>query len=305
MNKVEVEKKFTLTGHRDCIYTLKKAGSASKFFSGAGDGMVVLWDLNNPEQGELMAKVPASVYALDYCSSKDMLVLGQNYEGIQLINVSSKKLIGSLKLTSAAIFDIKILGDYIYVGTGAGELIIVNIENLNIKKRVKATDKSLRCIEVDPLYKQLIAGYSDNLIRVFDMEDFSIIKLLEGHKNSVFTLCFSPDYHYLLSAGRDAQLKIWNTRNGFRHQESIVAHMYAINHLDFSPDGKHFVTCSMDKSIKVWDAHSFKLLKVIDKARHAGHSTSVNKLLWSTHENFIISGSDDRTISVWNVNFEP
>lgn len=304
MNKIEVSKIFTLTGHRDCVYTLKKAGSGSKFFSGAGDGMVVRWDLKEPEQGELFAKVPASVYAIDYCEHKDLLVLGQNYEGIQLIDVSSKKLIGSLKLTSAAIFDIKILDDKIFVGTGAGELIVVNIESLNIKKRLKAADKSLRCIEIDPLNQQLIAGYSDNNIRIFNLEDFSLNKLIEAHKNSIFTLCFSPDYQFLLSAGRDAHLRIWNARDEYEHQESIVAHMYAINHVQYSPNGKHFVTCSMDKSIKVWDAQSFKLLKVIDKARHAGHSTSVNKLLWTKHENFLISCSDDRTISVWNVNFE-
>ena len=78
-------------------------------------------------------------------------------------------------------------------------------------------------------------------------------------------------------------------------------HMYAINHLSFSPDSKYFVTCSMDKSIKVWDAEKFQLLKVIDKARHAGHGTSVNKVLWSGYNNLLVSGSDDRSISVWEI----
>jgi WD40 repeat protein len=84
---------------------------------------------------------------------------------------------------------------------------------------------------------------------------------------------------------------------------SIVAHLYAINHLSFSPNGKYFATCSMDKSIKIWETNTFKLLKVIDKARHAGHGTSVNKLFWSGYRNQLISGSDDRTISIWNLNF--
>ena len=59
----------------------------------------------------------------------------------------------------------------------------------------------------------------------------------------------------------------------------------------------------MDKSVKIWDAETFKLLKVIDRARHAGHGTSVNKLLWTQFDNQIISGSDDRTISVWKLEF--
>jgi WD40 repeat protein len=59
----------------------------------------------------------------------------------------------------------------------------------------------------------------------------------------------------------------------------------------------------MDKSIKVWDTNELRLLKVIDKARHAGHGTSVNKLLWTSYNNQLLSASDDRTISVWHIIF--
>ena len=83
----------------------------------------------------------------------------------------------------------------------------------------------------------------------------------------------------------------------------IAAHLYAINHLAFSPDGKHFVSCSMDKSVKVWQTDDLSLLKVIDKARHAGHGTSVNKLLWTSFNGQVVSASDDRTISIWDVIF--
>ncbi|MEL7147920.1 MAG: WD40 repeat domain-containing protein, partial [Bacteroidota bacterium] len=104
--------------------------------------------------------------------------------------------------------------------------------------------------------------------------------------------------------GRDAHLKIWEVAKTYDLAEDIVAHMYAINNVHFSPNGKHFVTCSMDKSIKVWDAATFRLLKVIDKARHAGHGTSVNKLYWSPFSNQLVSCSDDRTISIWDIKFE-
>ena len=113
-----------------------------------------------------------------------------------------------------------------------------------------------------------------------------------------------PGKKYLLSGARDARLKMWDTSANYAQASEVVAHMFAINHLAFSPDSKHFVTCSMDKSIKVWDAQSLKLLKVIDRSRHAGHGTSVNKVLWTGFHNQLLSASDDRTISVWNINFE-
>ncbi len=109
----------------------------------------------------------------------------------------------------------------------------------------------------------------------------------------------------MLSAGRCLTSKAWNVVQAYVLQEDIIAHMYAINHIDFSADMKYFVTCSMDKSIKVWDLQSFKLLKVIDKARHAGHGTSINKLLWSDFDSLIVSASDDRTLSIWDLSFIP
>jgi WD40 repeat protein len=83
--------------------------------------------------------------------------------------------------------------------------------------------------------------------------------------------------------------------------QDIPAHLFAINHITFSPQGNWFATCSMDKSIKIWDTQHFKLLKVIDKARYAGHGTSVNKLVWTNYQDFLVSGSDDRTLSLWEI----
>ena len=96
-------------------------------------------------------------------------------------------------------------------------------------------------------------------------------------------------------------LKIWDVADDYKMLADIPAHLYAINDIAFSPDGAFFATCSMDKSVKVWDSQGFKLKKIIDRARHAGHGTSVNKLLWTTFENQLISCSDDRMISVWEV----
>jgi WD40 repeat protein len=125
-----------------------------------------------------------------------------------------------------------------------------------------------------------------------------------AHANSVFTLQYTPDKKFLFSGSRDARLKMWDASKDYEQAAEVVAHMYAINHIAFSRDSKHFVTCSMDKSIKVWDAEALRLLKVIDRSRHAGHGTSVNKVLWTSYHDQLLSASDDRTISVWNINFE-
>lgn len=304
MSKVTVSKIHTLTGHRDCIYTLRTAKEENLFFSGAGDGMVVEWDLKNPDNGQLIAKVPNSVYALAYDLEEGILIVGHNYNGLHFIDVASRKETGLVSLTKSAIYDIQWFQDHIYVGTGDGELIVVDRFKRKVISNIKISVESVRSIAINQEVKHMAVGCSDNKIRIIDLSTHKVLQEKDSHSKSVFTVNYSPDDQYLFSGSRDAHLKIWSVKNNYQLQESIVAHMYAINHVDFSPDRKHFVTCSMDKSIKVWDAVQFQLLKVIDKSRHDGHGASVNKLLWSNYDNQLISCSDDRTISIWDLKFD-
>lgn len=298
---VQVQKLHTISGHRDCIYTLQGTPESSRFFSASGDGMIVSWNLASPDTGELIARLPHSVYALHYHSPTGQLVAGHNYEGIHFLDWQNKKETGSLQMTKAAVFDIKSYGNSLLVATGDGAITMVDAQTLTITHRSKLTDKSARSIDINEAAAEIAVGYSDNFIRIFDLQ-LNLKHQWQAHENSVFTVRYTPDGTGLFSGSRDARLKLWEVGTYVKAAE-IVAHMYAINHLDFSPDKKHFVTCSLDKSIKVWDSKELKLLKVVDRARHGGHRTSVNKVLWTSYNDQLLSASDDRTISVWHIIF--
>jgi WD repeat-containing protein 61 len=299
MAAVEVSRIATLTGHKDGVYTVIESPDPARFLSASGDGMVVLWEPDSSENGQLIASVPNSVYSICLLSDKNQVGLGHNYEGIHLIDLQEKKETGSVKITNAAIFALAYYDNILFAGTGDGDLILVDPTTCSIRGRIKKSQKSIRTLVSDG--DHLAAGYSDHYIRIFQMPRLKLIHEYKAHDNSIFSLKYSPDGRYLLSGSRDARLKIWDRQNGYSLQETIIAHMYTINAIDYRADGKYFATCSMDKTVKIWDAASFKLLKVIDKSRHGGHSTSVNKIFWSSYKNRLISCSDDRTISVWDL----
>ncbi len=298
---VIVEKIDTFGGHRDPIYTLERGPSPEQFFSAGGDGQVVQWRLDRPDSGKLIATVQASIYALALHSASGHLWVGQNYEGIHVIELADKQRVASVKLTSAAIFDIKFYKSDAFIALSDGVLVIMDADQMVVKKHLKASDQSARCIAVNPVERELAVGYSDNTVRIFDLITYELKKVISAHANSVFTITYSPDFRYLLTAGRDAHLNVWDVENGYSLQHDIVAHMFAINHMAFSPDGSLLATASMDKSIKIWNTDSYKLIKVVDRARHAGHGTSVNRVLWTDHKQELLSASDDRTISVWKL----
>lgn len=299
MTKIEVEKITSLTGHKDCIYTIEKGESDRVIYSAGGDGMVVKWDLDQPDLGKLVAKVENSVYALRFHEGK--LLVGHNFTGLHLINPLLKKEEGSTSVSASPIFDVKATSTHIYMACGDGMLVVLDAKDLSTIAKIKVSAKSLRTIAINEADNLLVTGDSDFTISVFNLQTMELTDRQIAHENSVFTLAFSPDGIYLLSGGRDARLKVWAIRQKkLEHVETIVAHLFAINNIAFREDGKYFATCSMDKSVKVWETGTFSLKKVIDKARHAGHGTSVNKVLWSSSDT-IVSCSDDRSISVWKV----
>lgn len=300
MSNIQVKKLHTFLGHNDSLYSLE-ACDDHRFFSAGSDGMVVLWDLRSPDEGEVVAKVEGSIYAMTFDAATAQLYVAENNEGIHKIDLQQKKEVASVQLGNHQIFDLKFKDQQVWAALQSGEVVILS-DSLDVVSRTKIASDRVRSF--DFFGDHVAIGLSDSSIKILDSNNLKLIHEIKGHKNSVFVSRYHHSGKYLISGGRDAQLKVWDTSEDYLLREDIAAHLYTINHLTFSQDGKYFVTCSMDKSIKLWNAHNFKLLKVLDKHRHAGHGNSVNKLLWMKYHDLLVSCSDDRTISVWDIKLE-
>jgi len=265
--------------------------------------MVVKWNLEHAEEGQCIAQLPNSIYALHHRKETNTLLVGHNYEGLHELDWQGGRELRSLKISLTALFDIQSVGNDIWVADGNGCITIIDASRWVVVNRIQASEKSARTIAMHPTAPEVAVGFSDCFIRVYHQHTYQLLREWKAHENSVFALHYAHHSQLLLSGARDARLKAWQATNGYALQTEVIAHLFAINHIAFSPDNKHFVTCSLDKSIKVWQAEPLQLLKVIDKARHAGHGTSVNKLLWTSFDQQLVSASDDRTLSVWNIIF--
>ena len=103
---IQVEKITTLEGHKDSIYSLERGPEPSLFYSAGADGMVAEWNLKEPKDGHLIAKVDNSVYALCSIPEHQLLVVGQNFAGLHIIDLKTRKERNSLALGDFSIFDI-------------------------------------------------------------------------------------------------------------------------------------------------------------------------------------------------------
>ena len=291
----EVTKRATLSGHTDSLYAL--AATAEHIYTSGADGKIVRWPIAAPEKGELLARLPNTCYTL--CFWEGFLIAGQNQDGIHIIDLKGKKEAASLQLGNTTFFSAVVKQDTLYLACGTGEILAIHLPQLRIDKRLQVADTSVRALALNPQKPELAFGTSANTIGYINTETHELQEPWEAHELSVFALGYTTNGRYLFSGSRDAKLKVWQ---GQQLVKSVVAHMYTINSIAFSPSGEHFATCSKDKSIKLWHSASLKLLKVIDKGRHAGHGTSVNKLAW-LNDGQLVSISDDRSGAVWEVAF--
>ncbi len=298
-----VTKIATLAGHRDAVYAMT-GGTDSRIYSGSADGMVVGWDAAEPTRdGELLARVENSVYALRHLPRLGLLVLGHNFQGIQAIDLDGKQLAHATALPPVAIFEIVFSESRqrLYAALGDGTLAVLTLPDFRLEKLLRVSTKSLRCLALHEGRSELAVGSSDTLTRILDLDSLATKYTLGESTNSVFSVAYAPDGQFLRTAGRDAQIRTWDVAAGYALAGTVPAHMYTINHLAFSPDGHYLASCSLDKSIKLWDAATMTLLRVLDRARAAGHGTSVNRLVWPGTENRLVSCSDDRSLAVWQL----
>ncbi len=293
MSTLQIERIDTFSGHRGPVYALEK-GVDSLFYSAGSDGWVVQWNLAKPDLGKVIAQIEGSIYAMKLDAS-GILWIGHNYEGIQGIQVADQTQVFAIPTKGLSIFSITFVGPNAWIGHNEGLITVVDIATKSVVKHIKASATSVRCFCV-LADDRVTVGYSDGFVRIFDSE-YQLVRDFKAHDSSVFSLQSRGGELY--SVGKDARIKRWS--NDFQLLNEVIGHIYAIHDIQFSPDGKWFATASMDKTVKVWESETLALRKVLDASRHGGHKNSVNKLIWSSFDDLLVSASDDKNLSIWKI----
>jgi len=296
MNKISVDLKHRLTGHKAGIFALKKINQHS-FISADGEGKAIQWNLEEPEKATLLAAVPSNIFSIEFIESSKTLVLGTFSGNLYFLDTVSKRQLSIGEHHKRGVFALKIIDNQLLAASGDGQLSVWDTSNFKLLDSFKISEESLRCLLYKEETKNLFIGSSDNTIHQFNWETKKPMQALAAHENSVFTFETISE-NISISGGRDAHLKVWN-KAVLIH--SIPAHMYTINHIKSILNGEYFATASRDKSLKFWDASNYELIKVIDNTKQVAHKSSVNKLLWFEEAQLLISASDDRSIIVWQV----
>jgi len=181
----------------------------------------------------------------------------------------------------------------------------------------------------------ILSGSFDKSLKLFSNTygEFPYKMLHDGAVNSV---TFAPYSIYALSASEDKTIKYWNMENGL-NLATFTGHTRGVTQVAYMPNARAAVSSSRDSTIKAWDLASGRCRRTIEVTSQAncitpssdgrlvatgledgsikiyenvngslfqslyGHNAGVNSIKFSHSNNYIISGSRDRTVRYFHI----
>jgi len=301
---MEVELVSELTGLDGSVYSLEKAGNSNRFYSGSNDQIVVEWDLEQMQPVKAVASLPSRSYALKYIPEHNLLVVGNYDGGMHVIDLEAGKEIRLFQLHTKTIFNIEYdqKRKRVISLSADGSYAVWSLPDFQLLHHEVLTHLKVRCVAFRVDKDEMAIGCGDGTIRIIHTETFQQLAQLEGHAVdfSVTCLAYTPDKKQLISGSRDARLNFWDLKSGYELVNKIPAHNFAIYSIVFHPSKPFYATGSRDKTIRIWELGKIRPIRTIDFSI-GGHKNSVNKLLWSDFNDYLISTGDDRSIKVWKI----
>ena len=100
-----------------------------------------------------------------------------------------------------------------------------------------------------------------------------------------------------MTCSSDSSLRVWNLKTGEQIGDAWLDGENTALTIALSPDGKKVVCgCGDHGAVKVRDTDTGKVI-----AKWREHRSHVNSVCWSQDGGRVVSGSDDGTARVWDV----
>ena len=292
---IPTKKPITLTDHQNAVQAVAIAPNRQMLVTGSSDKTIKLWNLpklweKDPQNpGDAAAFLTATlrghtgrVRALAISSDSQTLASGSNDNTIKLWNLAPEGETGGYARNDSPPYLRSTLTDHV-----GAVYALAFLPDRNI----------------------LISGSADWTIKIWDLTTQQTIKTLRGHQGSIRALAVSADGHTLVSGSKDGTVKVWdlNTR---RLKQTLRGHDNVVRTVAISPDGQTIASGSWDRTIKIWrleppkeigdSNQELKESRFLSKTLK-GHRGSVNSLVFSPDGQTLISGSDDNTIKIWQL----
>lgn len=120
-------------------------------------------------------------------------------------------------------------------------------------------------------------------------------RVIQGHRDSLYAVRFSPDGKFVATGGYDQKIKLWDVATG-KEVKTFEGHNGAVFDLAFRPDGKILASASGDRTIKLWNVETAQRLDTLNQSLQELYTVA-----FSPDGKRVAGGGVDNRIRVWSV----
>jgi hypothetical protein len=178
-----------------------------------------------------------------------------------------------------------------------GKVLIHDIETQKLIKTIDVCQEPVRTARFITKKKWVITGSDDLKIRVFNYNTCQLVHQFEAHVGHVRNIAIHPTKPLIITSSDDKTARLWNWEKNFNLEMTFGQHAHSVMNASWSPvDSNIFATSCLDGVIRIWNINGTLNYSL------RGHTKGVNWVDWyqSGDKPFLISGSEDTTVIVWN-----
>lgn len=119
---------------------------------------------------------------------------------------------------------------------------------------------------------------------------------LEGHKDAVRSVTFSPNGQMIATASEDNTVRLWNIKG--REIRKFTGNNQVFRTVNFSQNGKMIAAISADNTIKIWEING---QKVITLKGQDDQDNFMSSLCFIADSKLIAASNQDNTVKLWHI----
>lgn len=322
---------LTLQKHSKAVFSSDLSNDDKIAVTGGEDDLAYLW---NTETGDILFECSGhkdSVTEVSFNFDSQYVATADMAGMIQVWSMYDKKLVWCYEGDDMEWLLWHPAGNVLFCGCHSGDIYLWQIPQGNCKLLVAQNIASTSCAKVLPNGKQLLAGYEDGCLRLWNIKECTVewsnsqaqsitnldinkegtlailspesrlVKLTDGKtlttllpdgENEIETAIFHPDLGIMATGSISGQLCVWEIgRHALRHQAKIEC---AVTVLKWGTNGQIFIGAT-DGAVYVCDVKSGTLIDTLTGHKSDILSISVFK------DNKILTTSDDGTAKIFTV----
>ncbi|KZO97954.1 WD-repeat-containing protein [Calocera viscosa TUFC12733] len=301
-----------LPGHRTDIRTLALS-SDDELLASASNGALKIWNVKT------LACIRTMECGYAICSTflpgDRQVAVGTKSGEMLLYDIASSALVETIKAHNGTVWSIDVRPDGKGLVSGSADKDVkfwdlepASTESGGPSSRPFLTITHARTLKMSddvlgvcysPNGKLVAVSLLDSTVKIFYEDSLKFFLSLYGHKLPVLSMAISSDSKLIVTCSADKNVKIWGLDFGDCHK-SIFAHDESIMQVGFEPRTHNFWSVGKDKLLKYWDGDKFENIQKLE-----GHHGEIWALAVAHSGRFVVTGSHDKSIRIWEKTDEP